>query len=225
MTDEEHTFREDARTKKDVARSARNQVKHGYRGKSLGVKQEHMTQKEWRKMNGEVKSYSLKRPMKWPEYTALPKDLKRDYLTGLRTRFDATTYQIGAMLGVSHSMVEREMGALKVAGRGRGKGLSRDAAAEQVQAWTMFVHGTKADRFEQPDQSPGDSDGVQNEAEVHTDPAEADPGKEEPALRLTQFSSQLRGPFDAEKISRLLTTLISPDAPVCITINVEHLED
>lgn len=56
-------------------------------------------------MNGEVKTYNIKNPMKWHEFKAMPDDLKRAYLNRLRDLYNASNKAIGEMMGVSDNCI------------------------------------------------------------------------------------------------------------------------
>lgn len=46
---------------------------------------DNLTAKQRREKNGEVKSYNITRPMPWPEFKALPEDLKREYFRNMQS--------------------------------------------------------------------------------------------------------------------------------------------
>lgn len=96
-------------------------------------------------MNGEVKSYQLNDPMKWKEFKQLPDDLKKQYIQGLRKRFDIGNKQLEEMFGCSRNTVAQE---IKRLGLGIGK-TSRHKFFSPV-PWERWLHGLPAEMpFEQ----------------------------------------------------------------------------
>lgn len=111
MNDAEYLFHADAREKKITGRSSRAKATPG---KRVRMPHDGLTEKEIRKMSGEVKSYNLKKPMKWAEYCEMPDDLRKQYLTRLRNTYNATNTGIGSMFGVTDVTVGKECRRLGV---------------------------------------------------------------------------------------------------------------
>ena len=88
MTDERYAFIQDVREKKDVAKSARNRRAHAGKGGAVRFPHDNMTRKERKKLDGELKTYNLDAPMKWEAFKSMPDDLKREYIQGIRGRFN-----------------------------------------------------------------------------------------------------------------------------------------
>ena len=136
MTDEKFTFIEDCREKKHTGRSYYNRVTHG--GK-VRLPSDNLTQKELRKMSGEVKSYRLNDPMKWAEYKTMPDDLRVAYIAAIRNKYNCTNAQLAEMLGINIKSLENEITRLKI---GRPKGFRAKPTEEQREAfryWTLGV--------------------------------------------------------------------------------------
>lgn len=94
-------FDYDSMQKKRIARGAMNKVSH--RGCTLP--HEHLTKKELKKMNGEVKKYNLTQPMVWAEFRAMPIDLQRKYIKMLQDGYHATCAMLADMFGISSKTV------------------------------------------------------------------------------------------------------------------------
>lgn len=102
MSDERHFLMQDTKEKKVTARSARHTRTHNGKGGPVKFPSDYLTKKELKAMSGEcIKYASLKVPMSWDEFKALPNDLKKEYITSIRDRFDAPDKYIAEMLGVS----------------------------------------------------------------------------------------------------------------------------
>lgn len=218
MTEEELEFYQDIQNKKDLARSARKQIKRGYKGKTLGVKQEHLSHKEWKKMNGEVKTYNLKGPMNWATFRAMPEDLQRTYLAYLIKTFGPSTHQIGAMLGVSGRHICTILSRMGLRTRGVGGRLSRAAASSQDAAWNEFCGVTKETK--NPSASP-ESPLEDQEADEPVEPVE--PTTKASEFLMARFETELNGPFNAAAVSALLAQLITPGTNIRMTIAVDKV--
>lgn len=113
MTEEEYLFVTDVADKKRTARGSYNRRAHAGKGGKIMLPSDYMSNKEIKKMNGEVKTYNIKNPMRYAEFKALPDDLKKQYLTMLRDRYNAGNRAIGKMMGVTDhtiSVIARELG-------------------------------------------------------------------------------------------------------------------
>lgn len=96
-------FDYDSMQKKRIARGAMNKVRHT----GCTLPHEHLTKKELKKMNGEVKKYSLTQPMKWAEFRAMPIDLQRKYIKMLQDGYHVSNAMLAEMFGIVPHSVER----------------------------------------------------------------------------------------------------------------------
>ena len=130
MTDEEYIFRTECAEKKRTARGSFNRLSHAGRGGRVKMPSDYMTKKEREKMNGEVQSYNLNRPMQWEQFKQMPDDIKREYIKSLMEKFNPQQIAIAEMLGVStrtlNNLCREQLGiSFK---RGGAPGESRNAA-------------------------------------------------------------------------------------------------
>ena len=134
MNDYEFDFVTDSAHKKNIARSARSTRTHcGKRG-HVKFPSDYLTKKEIKAMSGAVIEYaSLKNPMSWEEFKALPDDLKKEYITSIRERFGAPDGHIAEMFGICNKTLSLYLTDLKCgAGRGSGRGKWKK---EEFYAW------------------------------------------------------------------------------------------
>lgn len=108
MTDEKYVFVTDCAEKKWTARGIHNKRTHTGKGGKVRFPSDYLTRKEREAMNGEVKTYSLNRPMRWKEFKLLPDDVRREYIENLQSRFGVMQKDLAAMLGVSVQTVGLE---------------------------------------------------------------------------------------------------------------------
>lgn len=130
MTDEEYIFRTECAEKKRVARGSFNRLSHAGKGGRVKMPSDYMTKKERDKMNGEVQSYNLNRPMKWAQFKQMPDDIKREYIKSIMEKFNPQQIAIAEMLGISTwTLNDLCRGQLGISfKRGGAPGESRNAA-------------------------------------------------------------------------------------------------
>lgn len=131
MTDEEFLFRQTSIERKKIGRGDYSKKRRG--GRNVRLPSDHITQKEWKKMNGEVKSYRLNEPVGWEEFKVWPKDIQREYIQTQVDKFGVGTPELAQMLGISAytlSDLRRELG---IPGKRGGK---RKPVGEE---WLAFV--------------------------------------------------------------------------------------
>lgn len=104
MTD----FEYDVKQKKEIARSAFAK-KNGSKSKYCSLPSDHMTEAQWKKRNGLIMSYDLKKPMNWTQFTTMPPDIQEEYLRGLSERYHVTIRCLSDLFGVSWDTVRRHI--------------------------------------------------------------------------------------------------------------------
>jgi hypothetical protein len=105
MKDETYVFIKDSMDKKAIGRSAFNKRTHAGGSGMKKWAAEYMSNKELSKMNGELKTYRLNDPMTWAEFKAMPDDIKKMYIQGIRERFSPPDNALAKMLGVHPTTV------------------------------------------------------------------------------------------------------------------------
>lgn len=105
-SEEEREFHHENSSKKHVAASAFKQRTHCGKG-GCTLPSDFKTKKELNAMNGEVKNFNLNKPMYWDTFKSMPDDLKKEYITGLREKFDVPDTKIAEMFGVGIGTVSR----------------------------------------------------------------------------------------------------------------------
>ena len=148
MTDEEYIFRTECAEKKRTARGSFNRLSHAGKGGRVKMPSDYMTKKERDKMNGEVQSYNLNRPMKWTQFKQMPDDIKREYINSIVEKFDPQQIAIAEMLGVStrtiSNLFREQLGISFERGGAHGEG--RNAAF-----WAWVNGATEAEQEAAPE--------------------------------------------------------------------------
>lgn len=196
-------FDYDALQKKRIAAGDRHR-KRGSKSHKCPLPQDHMTPAQLRRMNGPVKTYNLNQPMRWTEFTSMPEDLQKQYLTGLIETHRATNRMLGAMMGVSAPTVSQRQNHLGIPPV-RTRRTTVVTRAERDRAWEAFCTGATVEPVENA-------------------PASEDPEKKEQNryLDLTGFNAEFTGPFNPESLASWLAAFPIHGTPsVKIRVEVE----
>lgn len=98
MNEVEKLLHDDSKEKRSAGRAAYTKGK-SHRGCTLPC--DNKSNKELKKMNGEVMKTNIKEPMCWKSFKKMPKDLQEEYLAFLHTEFGATLIDIALKMGLS----------------------------------------------------------------------------------------------------------------------------
>lgn len=142
MTNEEFVFHQTELERKRTARGAYNKKRQG--GRHVRLPSDNMTKKEMQAMNGEIQTYKLNEPMTWQEFRAMPDDIRRQYILGLRERYDASSGMFCQMFGVSKPTFWKELQRLGI------KATNVMPTKESTTAWDKFLHHEEAETQEAP---------------------------------------------------------------------------
>lgn len=130
-------FDYDSMQKKRIARGAMNKVSH--RGCTLP--HEHLTKKELKKMNGEVKKYNLTQPMAWAEFRAMPIDLQRKYIKMLQDGYHVSNAMLAEMFGIVPHSVERYLAKNDIPRLSKNEVVKWCRKPEVKAAWKAYCNG------------------------------------------------------------------------------------
>lgn len=92
----EREFQKDCNEKKKIGRNVQRRAGRGG-SKKCSLPSDNLTQKEWKKLNGEVQSICLTKQMDWNEFRALSKGLQEEYLKNLIENYGARQADIARM--------------------------------------------------------------------------------------------------------------------------------
>ncbi len=192
MTDEEYVFKQDVREKAITARSS-HKVGSARRRK-CSFSTDHMTKKEWEKMNGPVYQVTTGAAMPWASFKVLPETLQKKYIECILEKYKVGPNAIARMFGISSAYCSERMRKL---------------------GFTFSGHTTptETERFLT------DYKLAQVKALIAGEKNE--PGSVQPSVALTQSSLTFAGPFSPEEIMQKLASLFDPGQDVTVTIEVE----
>lgn len=135
MTD----FDYDVMMKKRLANQARH--KRGTKGrKGCRLPSDYLTEREKKKMNGEVKTVKLGVPMKWEEFKKLSNNLKLEYLNNLKEKYHPSIRQYAELFSAPRTTIQACFHKLGYkTGGGFGKG---SASRADKKLWEEFIGKT-----------------------------------------------------------------------------------
>lgn len=95
-------FEYDSMQKKRIARSARAQKK-GSKSRKCTLPSDYLTESQKRKLNGEVMTYQINKPISWAEFKKYPIDIQKKYLESFAKEHHCTLYMMEEMFGCGHN--------------------------------------------------------------------------------------------------------------------------
>lgn len=128
-------FDYDCYQKKVTGRSAVHR-KNGSKSKRCSLPSDRLTEAQRKKMNGEVVTYQMKRPVSWTEFKEMPQDIRNNYLNGLIEEYGVTATQISEMFGMNkrtfYSSIKKQCPSISFK---KGSKMPKDKRS----AWESFV--------------------------------------------------------------------------------------
>lgn len=110
MTDEAFVFTDTARERKQMAIGSKHK-KSGRVSHKVGLSQDHMSEAELRKKNGEVKAYNMFVPWTWKEFKSAPADICQMYLDRLYECYHLNIAALSKMFDKSKTAIRDQMKA------------------------------------------------------------------------------------------------------------------
>ena len=143
LPDEQYVMISDSIEKKKIAHSSHNRKTHCGKGGRVKFPSDYLSKKELKAMNGDVKSYSLNKPMTWEEFRSMPQDLQIMYIKKLRNEFGVPDSVLGKAMGVCRSSFSKAMRDLnlslgKSAGATGRQWLNSEKSSKFSEYWNKF---------------------------------------------------------------------------------------
>lgn len=193
MNDAEYLFKLTERERKRNARGEKNKIKGG--GGAVRLPSDNLTKKEREAMNGEIVTYKVHSPVKWPEFKRWPPDIQREYFKRLDTSYRPTAEMYADMFGVSKNTVSTLRASLGVKTGNRGRNLP-DAAG-----WQRFTsRGGGEEEKAAPEEAAPETLTIHDECET--------------------FAREQAEQIDAERIAGMLRALIGTGAKLTIEVTL-----
>lgn len=228
-------FYADVREKKSAGYGYQHK-KNGSKSKSCRLPSDHMTEKEWKKMNGEVKTYNTNHPLVWDDFKVMPADLREEYLRNLDARVGGVTLQsVADAMGVHvvtlrNYMKECDLRDVFYSGK-RMK-------TEQKAALVAFYNNemqipaveTECNDSEIAEECSEISRDIENNCEDISECNNCDSTSESDtnsvsAFVMKEFEVKFEGPFDADHLANTLRHMIHRGTVVKIEVECKIQEE
>ena len=108
LNDAEYIFNQTSRERKRNGIGTFSKKRQG--GHIVRFPSDGLSRKEKKELNGEVKTYSFYKPLKWDEFSKMPDDIKQEYLNLLESKFDGLPLTaVAESLGVTMNTMSPHM--------------------------------------------------------------------------------------------------------------------
>jgi hypothetical protein len=97
MNDHAYTFIETVKDRKSLVPSSRHRV-NGSKSKRCTLPSDNLTPAERNKLNGEVKTYAIHRPMSWEAFKSMPVAHQQEHLDYIQSQFHLGLATIGPIV-------------------------------------------------------------------------------------------------------------------------------
>lgn len=216
MTD----FDYEVKQKKALARSAKHKV-NGVRSKKCTLATDYMSPSEIKKMNGEMISYNLNKPMTLDEFKRLPADLGKEYILQLVEQYGGNFRSLSEMFGCNRDTAFKLLSAppynIKF---GCGDRMNREKKAR----WLEFLHGDE--KKDIPLEIPPEAE------EGEALPESVERCDEESAsatvsMEMEEFSMRFSGTITAEAVANRLKAMLGDgiDGTISIIFSPDHRKE
>lgn len=145
MNDAAYAFKEDVKERKSLLSGARHK-KNGSKSRRCTLPSDNLSYYQRKKLNGEVKSYSMNRPMTWKEFQTYPDDLQETYLATLVDGFNVSMKQVGDMMGCCNTTLNRLIKNKNFTKINTSKG-RRIVSQEDIDSWHKFLGDWPTGRY------------------------------------------------------------------------------
>lgn len=225
-------FQQDVSNRKKIASAARHRKSKGGPHKGCALPSDNLTDKQRRERNGTAMNYKMNEPITWKEFKKYPKDLKEQYVNGLKDTYGVTSAMICDMMGVIPGTMSRLIAREDLDISTSHKKQTDD----QKKMWELFLGGVPADippfpveiddtvRQEAIEAFSGDTGCVlisANEAPVHAVPVK----QEEKAMKMREITMKFNGKLDVDSIANSLRFILGKDSVGEINISFTLQDD
>jgi len=195
-----HDFEYDILQKKRLARSA--QHRKGKRGgQTCRMMTDHLTDKQWKELNGKVMSYNMNEPMTWAEFKSASIHIQAEYLQHLIANFKVNSSSLAQMFGVTPAAVRRHIEVNQMQIRFK---VGNSMTAAEREAWERFLNRAEAQAAEPETKEESDCTVECFERVVQT-PCETN-------TRMSGFSLSFEGEIDASRIANSILNIAGAGA-------------
>lgn len=207
-------LRNEIRERKNVGYSARNRI-CGSKSKRLAtLPSDSLTPKQWKERNGQVMTYNIAEPMSWKDFSAMPQDIQKQYISKLKDKYSVSGTTLSKAFGVSYNTMMRRVQLLGMGDRFTRKiKMSKDDENKFHVFWNRTGAGSEDVQRDEPAAQP-----TECTVSVDESPIECPVPFHDGAMGLTESSFTFRGQFNPTQIINTLRMVIKDNVPVNIEI-------
>lgn len=214
MDDAQWIFKKDSADKKSIARSAKNKVRHT----GCNLPSDYMTKKDISKLNGDVKTMNIRKPMSYAFFKTLAPEIAEEYLTFLRDEFHAKLDDISRVFKISSRTLSNYCYRRKIKTDFRvGKKIDLN-----VQAWDHFWNGMSTVEETNTDTPHTDRE-ESDKTDISVERRTIDEIVAETPLSLNSMQIELNNVRDWDSLQKILSAFPLPENN-SITIMVRDTE-
>lgn len=138
MDDATYTFVQTSRERKNLSRSARHRVS-GAKSRKCTLPSDALTAAQRRRLNSEVKTYTLNEQHTLKELRTWPVEYQREYISKILRDMNPLTKELAELLGASSAHTSYYLGTLGLSNAAR----KRTKTPEQQRAWDALMGNTE----------------------------------------------------------------------------------
>lgn len=209
MTDAEYIFRQTSKERKRNGIGDFHKKRKG--GKVIHFPSDHLSRKEKKALNGEVKTYSFRDPLTWEQFKEMPKDIRQQYLDTLTDKFHGILLpMIAESMGVKRVTLSTHMNRYgihfnsKVDGGAMRSARKRFLESEDGKAWVKWHEdGKRYQKFEE-------SATIEEKTAIDDENYEVEP----------YYAGDETSASDVDKLANLIASLKGTGAKITIEITL-----
>ena len=196
-----NAFDSEVRERKRLVSSARHK-KNGSKSKRCSLPSDHLTERQWKALCGEIMEYKLSSPVPWAEFKRYPRDIQEMYIQNMVEKYHVTASDLGRLFGCHYATISR---FCQKQGLHVPFAVGRRMSAEEKAAFEKLFTQVAAP--------------AQETAELECpDVEELD---KVPPMSMRSFSVHFDGPFDPTMVLNSLSSILHDGERVSIYITCE----
>ena len=212
----------ECKTKKQIAQNAKR-MKNGSKSRKCSLSTDHMTEAQWKKKNGEVKTMNLNQPVTYEQLKSMPADLQKEYVEKLISRFGCNLTALAKFFGLDSKGINKLCDELRINRSQFGRGMRM--SKEQLAAFNLWcdaeiknLSGQAAKKCEETPVK------TVERKDTHIAITMEPRAEQKSNMRMSKVAASFAGHLNIEQIQRFLD-YATDGKPAYLTITVGELND
>ena len=212
----------ECRERKRIAQNARR-MKNGSKSKKCTLSTDYMTEAQWKKKNGEVKTMNMNQPVTYEQLKSMTPDLQKEYIDKMISRFGCNLTALAKFFGLDAKGISKLCDELHIdrSQFGRGVRMSKDqtvAFNEWRDAAIKELTGKSSKQHEEPVVK------TVKRKDTHIAITMEPRAEQKSSMRMSKVAASFAGKLNIEQIQKFLN-YATDGKPAYITITVGELRD